>query len=75
MNEKDKKIKPEDWKDKKENPVKEEIKNKSTGPYGWICPVCGRGLAPWVSVCGCVQPQVYTTPAIWSVWTGPNYYG
>ena len=20
---------------------------------GWICPVCGRGLAPWVDVCPC----------------------
>jgi len=20
---------------------------------GWICPVCGRGLAPWVSWCPC----------------------
>jgi hypothetical protein len=20
---------------------------------GWICPVCGRGLAPWVSFCPC----------------------
>ena len=21
--------------------------------YGWICPVCGKGLAPWVSECTC----------------------
>lgn len=20
---------------------------------GWICPVCGRGLAPWVNYCPC----------------------
>ena len=20
---------------------------------GWICPVCGRGVAPWVAVCPC----------------------
>ena len=20
---------------------------------GWICPVCGRGLAPWVDCCPC----------------------
>ena len=20
---------------------------------GWICPVCGRGVAPWVDVCPC----------------------
>lgn len=22
---------------------------------GWICPVCGRGLAPWVSCCPCMS--------------------
>ena len=22
---------------------------------GWICPVCGRGVAPWVEVCPCRQ--------------------
>lgn len=29
---------------------------KSAGPYGWTCPKCGRGLAPWVSECnhGCM---------------------
>lgn len=20
---------------------------------GWICPVCGRGVAPWIDVCPC----------------------
>ena len=22
---------------------------------GWICPVCGRGVAPWVDYCPCVS--------------------
>ena len=22
---------------------------------GWICPVCGRGVAPWVDYCPCRQ--------------------
>lgn len=21
--------------------------------YGWICPVCGRGLSPFTAVCPC----------------------
>ena len=26
------------------------------GTYGWICPVCGRGVAPGQKYCGC-RPQ------------------
>ena len=26
--------------------------------YGWICPVCGRGVAPDQKYCNC-KPQVY----------------
>ena len=28
------------------------------GTYGWICPVCGRGVAPDQKYCNC-KPQVY----------------
>ena len=24
---------------------------------GWICPVCGRGLAPWTSCCPCMSTR------------------
>lgn len=23
-------------------------------PAGWVCPVCGRGLSPWMGVCPCM---------------------
>lgn len=23
------------------------------GNVGWVCPVCGRGNAPWAAVCSC----------------------
>lgn len=31
--------------------------NSSFGQQGWICPVCGRGLAPWVSECSCTSKR------------------
>ena len=27
-------------------------------PMGWCCPVCGRGLAPHVNECSCVDNSV-----------------
>lgn len=32
--------------------------NSVAGTYGWICPVCGRGVAPSQKYCNC-KPQVY----------------
>lgn len=29
----------------------------SNGNTGWICPVCGRGVAPWVSECSCYKKE------------------
>lgn len=28
---------------------------------GWICPVCGRGVAPWMSVCPCTSNSLEIT--------------
>lgn len=28
---------------------------------GWICPVCGRGLAPWVDYCPCQGSETKIT--------------
>ena len=30
--------------------------------YGWTCPVCGRGMAPWATSCPCVG---ITYPITW----------
>lgn len=34
---------------------------------GWICPKCGRALAPWVSECPCYlnKPVVTNSMTIW----------
>jgi len=38
-----------------------------SAPVGWICPKCGKGLAPWVRECDCVSISITlpTPPAIW----------
>ena len=43
----------------------------SAGPYGWICPKCGRGLAPWVSECnhGCIGSITWESPLDHIVYT------
>ena len=28
---------------------------------GWICPICGRALAPWVSECPCYLTKTVTS--------------
>jgi hypothetical protein len=33
--------------------------------YGWICPVCGSGVAPTVQRCPCVQLEPKIT---WNQW-------
>lgn len=35
---------------------------------GWICPVCGRGLAPWMATCQCADNPV--VPSI--IGSGPQ---
>lgn len=40
------------------------------GTYGWICPVCGRGLSPFTSMCPCkpFEPRITwtTTPYVYN---------
>ena len=36
---------------------------------GWICPVCGRGVAPWVDYCPCQSDWKIT----YETGTGSNY--
>lgn len=48
---------------------------------GWKCPVCGRGVAPFLSVCPCVPPTYYPmpmyppypwVPSYWPTWSHSN---
>ena len=40
--------------------------------YGWVCPLCGRANAPWVSQCPCKPLKNLTWSS--SEWTNtPDY--
>ena len=41
------------YNDKNYNETKLEESKCSSTVYGWICPVCGRGLSPYTSECSC----------------------
>lgn len=38
---------------------------------GWICPVCGRGVAPNVKVCPCKSEPIYVSHPIYP-WIYPS---
>ena len=37
---------------------KENAAPASSGPVGWVCPKCGRGVSPWQSYCPCVATWI-----------------
>ena len=41
------------YNDKNHSETKLEESKCSSTVYGWICPVCGRGLSPYTSECSC----------------------
>lgn len=34
--------------------------NKDKMIYGWICPVCGRGVSPYTDYCNCKYNEYFT---------------
>lgn len=48
------------WKavnDNEENATEEQL-----GLTGWICPVCGAGISPYITRCPCTQEYVIDWP-------------
>ena len=37
------------------------IKNNNGSIYGWICPICGKGISPYTSYCNCKYGECYTS--------------
>ena len=40
---------------------KDKNKTKSAMIYGWICPICGKGISPYTSYCNCKYGECYTS--------------
>ena len=36
--------------------------------YGWICPICGKGISPYINYCNCKFNE-YSTPTCTSTST------
>jgi len=57
------------------SPESQLADNAKPEATGWLCPRCGKSLAPWVRECGCggwVTPCVPYVPPVWPV--APPYY-
>jgi len=50
------------------------IPNSTDAQTGWICPVCGKGVAPWLSNCPCTPTYYYSgwQPLQQGWWQCPN---
>lgn len=42
-------------------PKSNENKNEGKMIYGWICPICGKGISPYTSYCNCKYDECYTS--------------
>ena len=47
------------YNDKNRGETKLEEPKCSSAVYGWICPVCGRGLSPYTNECSCYLTAGY----------------
>ena len=55
------------------NSTSAAVNNVKSANYGWICPVCGRGNAPWNSSCSC-RVGYWTYPVYPTPWWQQPYY-
>ena len=60
------------YNDKTHGETKLEESKHSSAVYGWICPVCGRGLSPYTNECSCHLVAGYININIDSTIDKPN---
>jgi len=39
-----------------------EMQMPNSANVGWVCPICGMSIAPWVSVCPCKSSDIIRGP-------------